>query len=132
MSEKERILAEARHHLDPARRAAQREEFAQRAAELADRAMVERWRAPAETAPDWSEIDARIQAAIAAERQFILTAAGEAIGQMLADQREHDKQALVEEVNRLWLVVSELQATIAAYQRVDKVSRGEPFIDKLN
>jgi hypothetical protein len=77
-------------------------------------------------APDWEAVDARISAAIEAERKFMLTVVGDALGEMLGEQTKRDKQEFTKEVERLWRIMSELQGTIAAFERVDRVARGEP------
>jgi hypothetical protein len=77
-------------------------------------------------------VDARIAAAIQAERTFILSVVGEAIGQMLAEQHREHIAEFKHEVERLWHVVSELQGTLRAFGRVERIARGEPFSDSLN
>jgi hypothetical protein len=88
--ERERILAEARKNLDPRKRQEEQLELARRVMSLGGRDPVAEWKAEGEaldaaraaakaellaqknTALDWSEIDARIDARLAAQRQFFL------------------------------------------------------------
>jgi hypothetical protein len=79
-----------------------------------------------------TDVDERIAAAIRVEREYLLAVIGEAIGQMLAEQHETQMTELAQQMERLWKMTHELQATLATCQRVTKIERGEPFKDQFN
>jgi hypothetical protein len=58
-------------------------------------------------------IDAKVAEAIATEREFVLECVGEAIGEMLAEERKAAKVELSDEVRRLRIELSNLETTIA-------------------
>ena len=77
-----------------------------------------------ENVRDWEQwLDQRLQR----ERAFLLEVVANALGQALAEQHKADTQEFTREVERLWKVTSELQATIKSYERIDRITRGEPI-----
>lgn len=78
----------------------------------------------AENVRDWEQwLSERLQR----ERAFLLEVVANALGQALAEQHKANTQEFTREVERLWKVTSELQATIKSYERIDRITRGEPI-----
>ena len=72
---------------------------------------------PAAAAVDnaWAAwVDARIDQAL----EHVWESVGQALGEELSKARKQDRDKLATEVNRLWAVVSELQACLRAYDRI--------------
>jgi hypothetical protein len=63
------------------------------------------------------QIRAMVTDAIATEREFLEEIVGQAIGELLAREREDAKSELAAEARKLWAVLTEVQSTLAAYNR---------------
>jgi hypothetical protein len=75
---------------------------------------------------DWaSMIDERIENAIEAEHAFMIEIVGNALGEMLRDQRKEAKDELASEVRKLWAVLTELQCTLASLVRIGVTGKAE-------
>ena len=72
-----------------------------------------------------------IAQAIVEERTFLVQIIGAALAEALDAEREEQKSELATEVRRLWSVLSEMQATIAAYNRA-AAATGKTPIDLPN
>ena len=83
---------------------------------------IERSSAPV----DWaSVIDERIATAIEAEHEFMLQVMGNALGELLRDARKESADELAGEVRKLWAVLSEMQCTLIALNRIAVTGKGE-------
>lgn len=141
-----RILQEAREHTAPEKLAAEREELARRAMALPLEDPVTKWRedgdernaarreAKAEIAaakaPDWSDIDARIRAALEQERKFIFEVVSNSLGQAIGEQHKADREALRHETDRLWAVCKEVQNTVNEFSKTHRAD-GQPGNDLI-
>ena len=65
-----------------------------------------------------------IERRLESERKFILEVAGEAIGEMLAEQHREAKRALADEVRELKIELAELQTTLCELRQVLAKERG--------
>jgi hypothetical protein len=79
--------------------------------------------------------DAWIEERIHAHMQLMTEATGEAmaefVGQRLDEQRKQSRDELAEEVRRLWAIISELQLTIRALDRIDRAKAAEPAVQTI-
>ena len=71
---------------------------------------------------DWSAV---IDERIASERELIATTIGAAIGDYVRDVRAEAKDELAAEVRKLWAIVTELQTTLKAFDRIEHASKAK-------
>jgi hypothetical protein len=73
--------------------------------------------------------NAWIEERIHAHMQLMTEATGEAmaeyVGQRLDEQRKQSRDELAEEVRRLWAIITELQSTLRALDRIDRAKAAE-------
>jgi hypothetical protein len=73
--------------------------------------------------------NAWIEERISAHMQLMTEATGEAmaefVGQRLDEQRKQSRDELAEEVRRLWAIITELQSTLRALDRIDRAKAAE-------
>ena len=62
---------------------------------------------------------------IASERELIATTIGAAIGDYVRDVRAEAKDELAAEVRKLWAIVTELQTTLKAFDRIEHASKAK-------
>jgi hypothetical protein len=75
------------------------------------------------------EVEERIRSALLMERQFVLDIVGEAIGELLEKERDAAKSELTSEIQKLWAIIADLQATIAALNRTALAVGGKRVVD---
>ena len=107
-----------------------RREVREREAEHARERAQSRERRRLDTAPapivDWhAEIAAAVETAIEAERAFLFEVMGTALGESLRDARKESADELASEVRKLWAVLSEMQVTLSALNRIAVTGKGE-------
>ena len=77
---------------------------------------------------DWTAwdrwADARIQAALIEQQQFLLVTVGEALGEYVAEQRKAVKRELSDELRQLRIELAETQTTISELRSVLAAERG--------
>jgi hypothetical protein len=71
---------------------------------------------------DWPAV---IDERIASERELIATSIGAAIGDYVRDVRAEAKDELAAEVRKLWAIVTELQTTLKAFDRIEHASKAK-------
>ena len=71
---------------------------------------------------EWSAV---IDERIASERELISTTIGAAIGDYVRDVRAEAKDELAAEVRKLWAIVTELQTTLKAFDRIEHASKAK-------
>jgi hypothetical protein len=72
-------------------------------------------------------LDARIAAAIKAEREVVVTTLGEEIGRSCRDERKRAKSELADEVRTLRIELTEAQTVVAELRRLLAADRCEPL-----
>jgi hypothetical protein len=138
--EREEIIEQARRNLDPRKRQEEQLELARRVMTGDGPDPVAAWKAEGEAVDaaraeakaellaqktvDWSEIDARIQAALLQERRLIMEAVANALGTMVGEQHKKDRAVLQEETRRLWAVLDNVRSTIDLLNKMES-SRGQ-------
>ena len=71
------------------------------------------------------DIHAEIAAALESECAFLIEVMGEALGESLRDARKESADELAAEVRKLWQVLTEMQVTLSALNRMAVTGKGE-------
>ena len=74
---------------------------------------------------DWSQWEEWLRVRLMAERKLMRRAVGEAIGQLLAQQREERKHELEDEVRRLRIELSNLESTLVELRSIIASERAQ-------
>jgi hypothetical protein len=70
-------------------------------------------------------IEERIQAHMELMTESMGVAMAEFVAQQLDEQRKESRNELAEEVRRLWAIITELQSTLRALDRIDRAKAAE-------
>jgi len=82
-------------------------------------------RAHVHTLPPPIDVAGEIEAALEVERAFLIEVMGESLGEVLRDMRRESADELAAEVRKLWQVLTEMQVTLSALNRMAVTGKGE-------